>query len=230
MPSDSHNRDAEPGPDPRCGTPAGYQAHYDNGTSPCQACKSAQADWQRAYRARLYLTGGPLTIDATGTRRRLHALMRLGWPADLLAARFGVSGPAVRAWARNERVRRSTAAKVADLYDRLCWTVGPSTKTRARAVAAGWPPPLAWDDDTIDDPAARPSTGAYADRKRAPVDEIAVQRAVHGDPVHLRPAERAEAVRRLTAAGHSAADIAARLHTTTRTVVRNRTTPTREAS
>ena len=230
MPTDSHNRDAEPGPDPRCGSTAGYQAHYDNGTTTCQACRTAQAAWQDDYRRKVYLIGGPLKVDATGTRRRIHALMRLGWPADRLGAHLAVSGAAVREWTYTSKVRRSTAARVAELYDRLCWTPGPSTKTRARAVAAGWPPPLAWDDDTIDDPKARPSTGAYADRKRAPVDEVAVQRALHGDPVHLRPAERAEAVRRLTAAGHSAADIAERLRTTTRTVVRHRTTPTREAS
>jgi DNA-directed RNA polymerase specialized sigma24 family protein len=87
------------------------------------------------------------------------------------------------------------------------------------AKAKGWPGPLAWDDDTIDDPAARPHIGAaWSDA----FDEVAVLRAMYGDPVRLRPSERAEATRRLTAAGLSAAQIAERLGCTKRSVVRQR--------
>jgi DNA-binding CsgD family transcriptional regulator len=222
----SHFREPEPS-DPRCGTPAGYQAHYDHGTPRCRLCLDAQADWQRHYRTRLYLAGGPMLIDATGTRRRVQALMRIGWTADLMAAELGVTGAAVRAWTTTAKVRRSTAARVAALYDRWWNQPGPSVRTRSRARAAGWAPPLAWDDDRIDDRRARPNWGA---RLPTAFDEIAVQRALHGDAVHLRPVERAEAVRRLTAAGRSAADIAALLGTTKRSVVRHRATDTREAS
>lgn len=55
-----------------------------------------------------------------------------------------------------------------------------------------------------------------------PIDEVAVARAAHGDPVRLTRAERAEAVRRLTNHGRSAAQIAGLLRITPRSVVRNR--------
>jgi hypothetical protein len=80
------------------------------------------------------------------------------------------------------------------------------SRTINRAKAAGWASPLAWDDDTIDDPTARSNRGTPLGGTA--FDEIAVERALHGDDVHLRPVERAEVVHRLTAAGYSAAQIA----------------------
>lgn len=54
------------------------------------------------------------------------------------------------------------------------------------------------------------------------VDEIAVERACHGEPLPLTYAERAEAVRKLTGQGHSARAISARIRLSQRTVVRYR--------
>jgi len=60
-------------------------------------------------------------------------------------------------------------------------------------------------------------------KDRSPhIDEIAVERAMAGDAVRLTIRERGEAVRRLTAAGLTARQVASRLHITTRTVVRYR--------
>jgi hypothetical protein len=207
--------------DPRCGTPAGHNAHRRLHERACQPCRDAQAAWQRHYRTRLYVARGSLLIDPTGTRRRLHALMRIGWSADLIGAEFDITGDAVKQWMINRRVRRETAAKVAALYDRWWDAPGPSVKTAARAKANGWPPPMAWNDDEIDDPRARAAAG-HALRRRDGVafDEVAVELAVCGYPARLRPAERAEVVRRLTRAGLSAAQIAQRLDTTPRSVVR----------
>jgi len=56
------------------------------------------------------------------------------------------------------------------------------------------------------------------------VDEVAVERAMHGMQLRLTPEERLEAVARLTRRGVSAREIAERLHTTSRTVVRLRST------
>jgi DNA-binding CsgD family transcriptional regulator len=80
--------------------------------------------------------------------------------------------------------------------------------------------PLAWSDDKIDDPAARPSKMVI--HHHTAIDEIAVQRASRGERVRLSRAERAEVVRRLTAAGLSAADIADRLGIAQRSVSRLR--------
>jgi DNA-binding CsgD family transcriptional regulator len=54
------------------------------------------------------------------------------------------------------------------------------------------------------------------------LDEIAIERAMHGDPVRLRPTERVEVVRRLTARKLSTNQIADRLGITPRTVSRIR--------
>jgi DNA-directed RNA polymerase specialized sigma24 family protein len=53
---------------------------------------------------------------------------------------------------------------------------------------------LAWDEDTIDDPAAKP----YRPKQKAPavVDEAAVIRALSGERIGLSPAERTAAVER----------------------------------
>ena len=54
------------------------------------------------------------------------------------------------------------------------------------------------------------------------VDDIAVYRAVNGDPVWLSAPERAEAVRRMNAAGAHDSVIAGTLRLTVRTVLRIR--------
>jgi len=54
------------------------------------------------------------------------------------------------------------------------------------------------------------------------VDEVAVERVMRGEPLRLNLDERLEVVGRLTRRGISAREIAQRLHTTSRTVVRLR--------
>src|SRR5205085_11515119 len=133
--------------------------HYDDDRMPtCQPCRDAQAAWQRAYEIRRYING-PMLIDPTGTVRRIRALAALGWPLDELGARLGMTGRNLARVPLQARVHRDTAAKVAVLYNELSMTPGPSPRSRRLAKAKGWPPPLAWDDETIDDPKARPNRG-----------------------------------------------------------------------
>lgn len=54
------------------------------------------------------------------------------------------------------------------------------------------------------------------------IDEIAVERAMHGDPVPLTTAERTIAVARMTARGLTNQQIGERLHRSRRTVQRYR--------
>ncbi len=142
--------------------------------------------------------GTPLTVDATGTKRRLRALMALGWRRDDLAARLGVSGQNVTYHTSDDSptVYRTTAVAVGRLYDQLADHQGPSRETARRAKAKGWLVPLWWDEDTIDDPTYVPVT---VER-----DE---QTAANRDARQQRRAE----VERLTALGLSAAQIATRL-------------------
>lgn len=109
-------------------------------------------------------------IPAIGAARRLQALGRLGWTPWLLAERCGLSASTIT------RIRDLNATKniyakndliIRELYDDL-WDQEPPRETRdqrsavshvlAHATRAGWLPPLAWDDGTIDDPNAKPAT------------------------------------------------------------------------
>ena len=152
-----------------------------------------------AYRARVYLNRGPLMVDATGTIRRVHALMRMGWPTATIAGLCGWrTGEAVTALGYRTKVTAVTAAHVAVAYDALSMRLGPSDQVRQHAARQGWAPPLAWDN--IDDPTERPSAGGGTNVRYQ--DPIAVERVLSGDiPPYVTPAERREAVRRWAEAG-----------------------------
>lgn len=103
-------------------------------------------------------------IDGTGTARRVQALVALGWSFIDQAAAIGWGNANYRRLADADLVRPDTARAVARLYDR--WSMRPAPDSvkslRARRMAArrGWVPPLAWDDDTIDDHRGRPGGAA----------------------------------------------------------------------
>lgn len=126
----------------------------------------ANRDYQNR-RARLIAYGRwEHPLDAAGTVRRLQALAFNGWPMAALGRRLGVSRQSLRQTLRYTRVSRATAETVRALYDEL-WDQAPpqgdkferraATMTRNQARANGWVPPLAWDEDAIDDPAATPA-------------------------------------------------------------------------
>ena len=103
-------------------------------------------------------------VDALGTRRRIQSLAWIGWSIPQLAARSGVDKQSLHRALRHEQLTAATAVAVRDLYDRL-WNVTPRpsdratatavTRTRNRASAHGWHPPMAWDN--IDDPNETPT-------------------------------------------------------------------------
>jgi hypothetical protein len=107
--------------------------------------------------------------DATGTRRRLRALIAIGHPEVSLARRASLSPLAVAGIVRGHTatVTPATYAAVSGLYRQL-WDQPPAERTpaerhaaevaRRRAEAHGWPAPMGLDDNRIDDPAYRPRT------------------------------------------------------------------------
>lgn len=112
-------------------------------------------------------------VDATGTRRRLQALATLGWTIQALADRAGLDRQRFDKAIRGGRyVTSETAEAVRRLYDAL-WSTRPSggrsEATRRRAARLGWAAPLAWDDETIDDPAVQPDSGTS--RRGVDLDE-----------------------------------------------------------
>ncbi|MFG3050351.1 hypothetical protein ACGFZP_05255 [Kitasatospora sp. NPDC048239] len=107
---------------------------------------------------------GSLIIDATGSIRRLQALTAAGWPQAQLADRIGSTPGNISALLRRDRTIVRTARAVRSSYNEL-WSTDPLTegvtaqavaRARNHARANGWAPVGAWDDDTIDDPAAVP--------------------------------------------------------------------------
>ncbi|MEU5593062.1 hypothetical protein [Streptomyces sp. NPDC020298] len=143
-------------------------------------------------------------VDATGTRRRLQALMVLGYTLPGIAGQVGVSYFSLQQTATGvwTCVRRSTAEKVAALYRRTGLVPAAASRTaeqaRNWALENGWFGPMAWAD--IDDPACEPE----------PDEPVA--------PQHLH----AEDVAELAAQGLNDEQIGRRLEVSARTVLRAR--------
>lgn len=103
-----------------------------------------------------------------GSARRLRALVAVGYPPNQLAERLGMLTAEVLDLLYQPRrgtIHVWKAQNIAALYDEL-WDqplmddIGDQVRTVARREA--WLPPLAWDDDDIDDRSARPACVAEA--------------------------------------------------------------------
>jgi hypothetical protein len=160
------------------------------------ARRAAHTRWMRRYRAE----GRRRLVPADGSVRRVQALQVLGHRYRDIADATTVSAETVRGaldWDR-ERVSVHTADAIAAAYRVLSDRPGPSAVTASRAVARGWLPPIAWDDDTIDDPFARP----YAEQRDDGPDAAAVARIwARNRPDPLREADRQEFVRQAASQG-----------------------------
>lgn len=95
-------------------------------------------------------------VPNIGSRRRLRALMAVGWRHSDLSPMVGFNTGTLNHQAGNW-ISRAKHDAMKDLYDRLWNIQGPAPATsRARVRNAGYLPPLAWDEDTIDDPNHEP--------------------------------------------------------------------------
>lgn len=170
-------------------------------------------------------------IDATGTRRRLQALIAIGWTEQQLASLLHRSTSSLHRSMNSQSVAAQTATDIDALYQRL-WNTRPPQKSdaereaahsaRAHAATRGWLPPLAWDDINTD-PEPRPD--AAPSGLQEDIDEVAIERALGGHGIRLNDltcAEQRQAIRELTRRGKSIGDIAEQLGTTKRTVSRRR--------
>ncbi|MFI6639982.1 hypothetical protein [Streptomyces sp. NPDC050504] len=177
------------------------------GTPPQARVRPALAAAVLAVEPGLDVLGAATVIDATGTRRRLQALVAGGWPQHHLAqhlrmrdGNFGLMIRAVRVTVRTARAGRV-------LYDEL-WAADPRehgvgrqpyVRARNQAARQGWAPVGAWDDDTIDDPAAAPD---WTGRCGTPGGDAAHR--YMGTPVCPRCREARNAARRDARAGVAA--------------------------
>jgi hypothetical protein len=104
-----------------------------------------------------------------GTQRRLRALAARSWSPEAIERETGIPSQLTHlALGPSDDITPDLAGAVAAAYDRL-WDREPPAATRddqqaaamaaLRAARRGWAPPLAWDDDQIDLPGARPEPG-----------------------------------------------------------------------
>jgi len=126
-----------------------YLMHGTRGRPPGRRIRRDAAASLRAVRppsVAIPLSG---LVDATGTRRRVQALITLGWPLAWLADEAGWKRS--NFWGRlcgqreQPYVTAVTAAMVRELYDRLWNTPPPQATGRERAAcgrarALTWPP------------------------------------------------------------------------------------------
>jgi len=122
-------------------------------------------------------------MDATAARRRLRALSARGFTLAVLATEVDTTSETIGRIRqhRGDQIRVSINRAIADAYDRL-WNVDPiaagatlsgSVRARKWAERQGWPPPAAWDDDTITDPDAQPHMPATSSSRAEIVAENA---------------------------------------------------------
>lgn len=196
---------------PRATHTHGTLLAYINDRCRCRPCKDANSANCRTRR-RLKAYGVQLDAKATpitGTLRRVEALGCLGWSYQALSAKLGWHESRLNHIVQQTAVAPRNARAVAALYDQLWDQPAPTdtrmrrtsaTRTRNAAARLGWLPPMAWDDAAIDDPDTQPNTGAHSS---SGLDEVAVERACHGDRIPLTRAELIEAIRRLHDRGRS---------------------------
>lgn len=178
--------------DPRHGHNEGYNAGCHE-----ECCRRAHMRYKKLRamgRTRSY-------GDGLGSRRRIQALAAMGYAISDLSQRLGYDRSYLSQILKGRRVRSDTSAAIARLYDELSMTPSDhplATRARRHAFAAGWSPPLAWDDIDHDE---QPATTTKPTRKAdVYIDETVVLRVIEGERLPCTPAERAEVIARWVAA------------------------------
>lgn len=134
--------------------------HWHRGEQVCEPCGVAARRTRKRNRLRA-LAGEPATVPKLGIRRRVRALMAIGWTYRQIAEEAGVSLSTLRDLARGRRTYWAVATAIAAAYDRLSDTPAPPGRNATYVITIarrnGWPPPSAWMD--IDDPDEQPDLG-----------------------------------------------------------------------
>lgn len=114
---------------------------------------------------------GPTPV---GISRRIHALNAIGWRNVDIARRLNVDKATVTKHGEpHAYILPDVAAGIVAVYDQMSTGCpNPSPANLARARRNSWAPPLAWDDDTIDD-ARREPVGMRVPVGRGNISDLA---------------------------------------------------------
>lgn len=101
-------------------------------------------------------------MSSIGAVRRLQALVAIGYPIADLARALQLPLSLTYAALESTTVPDAVQTRAQTLYDLLSMRLPDPNLPEVQAAkhyasTYGWAPPLAWDDDTIDDPDATPS-------------------------------------------------------------------------
>lgn len=191
----------------------------DRGAGPSQRITRTVADKILAVpvpESRLAVVAEGDLVDSVGTARRLQSLVAFGYSRDDLGRRMGYTGGRASCSGNISRlmdpalltVRAGTARRAAALFCELQMVPGGSTRATTEGLRRGWPLPMDWDEESIDDPRAVTFRSGPPRLSRADIAEDIAQR-------QLRVVE-------LTKLGLSASRIASELKVSVRQVVRDR--------
>ena len=173
------------------------------GRPPTRRIRPATAAALLAVRADLDTLAPRARVDAAGTIRRMQALACLGWSLGEQARRIGWTHANYASLQTRTRVNATTARTVRELYNELSMTPAPDgpgvERARREAARKRYLPPLAWDDDLIDLPAAELKAELAA--RAAAVDNAELARCLNAvrhlkDPSPLMRAGAREYQRR----------------------------------
>jgi len=140
---------------------------------------------------------------AIGSKRRLQALIALGWSTSTIASWMRATPVVLEAFLAPDAYTVTARAHcvIAKLFTQK-WGVVPTKRdpdSLERAAANGWATALAWDDIDLDPAPSSRSRRRKMGSAKAPldeVDEVAVELALRGEPVILNSRERSLAVAR----------------------------------
>lgn len=148
-------------------------AHGRGGRPPSQRVRPTNAQRILAVRPTFDNLAPAAFVGSVGSHRRLKALVYCGWTQAKLAEHLGMTKKNFWTLMQAQRITVAKAITIRDLYDRL-WNRPPpehtqhhraaATRARRYARAQGFAPPLAWDEEAIDDPAAVPELGEKVPR------------------------------------------------------------------
>ena len=135
---------------------SGRQAKVQRSTARAILAVTPEAAYTRPH--------GPGFVLNVGARRRIEALLALGWRHEDITAAMGTRTSSalvlhqVGGW-----IARDTHDAVCGAWRALGNRRGPSERTRGRAARLGYAPPAAWDEEDLDDPNA-PTPDGYGVR------------------------------------------------------------------